>query len=310
MSMMNKCAKFHKDSPSGKKVKFNLLSAIELLETADFVYNFFYRNPMQASNFGSAFDQLFCWIFLWNFHTRCLSTSPIPWCKIVKNDQKSKSRGSCLNLCFRSLVARLALFERVGTKSAIFLATETVNSLRILVNSSPIVRIFGKGKCNLSPILARQRWHYFRLSLSLSLSLFLSLSLYLSLSLCISLSLPPSTPHAKLIPKTIGNRKKRLCVRLRSRDKHHLRKSADRKGQISPVSGTNAFLICAFRSTDFLWWCLFPDCNLTHNLFFLFPLVSGINLIHFFDEKKDGGAGNSIVFFFCASIPCHAIWQK
>ena len=32
-----------------------------------------------------------------------------------------------------------------------------------------------------------------------------------------------------LIPKTIGIRKKRLCVRLRSGDKHHLRKSADRK---------------------------------------------------------------------------------
>ena len=43
-----------------------------------------------------------------------------------------------------------------------------------------------------------------------------------------------------LIPKTIGNRKKRLCVRLRSEDKHHLRKSSDRKAQISPVSGTNA----------------------------------------------------------------------
>ena len=36
MKMMNKCAKFHKDSLSGKKVKFNLPSAIELSETADF----------------------------------------------------------------------------------------------------------------------------------------------------------------------------------------------------------------------------------------------------------------------------------
>ena len=43
MNMMNKCAKFHKDSPSGKKVKFNIPSAIELLETADFVYNFVYK---------------------------------------------------------------------------------------------------------------------------------------------------------------------------------------------------------------------------------------------------------------------------
>ena len=37
--MMNKCAKFHEDSPSDKKVKFNLPSAIELSETPDFVYN-------------------------------------------------------------------------------------------------------------------------------------------------------------------------------------------------------------------------------------------------------------------------------
>ena len=38
--MLNKCAKFHGDSPSGEKVKFNLARAIELSETADFVYNF------------------------------------------------------------------------------------------------------------------------------------------------------------------------------------------------------------------------------------------------------------------------------
>ena len=36
MNMINKCAKFHKDSPSDKKVKFNLPSAIELSETAIF----------------------------------------------------------------------------------------------------------------------------------------------------------------------------------------------------------------------------------------------------------------------------------
>ena len=34
--MMNKCAKFHNDCPGGKKVTFNLPSAIELSETADF----------------------------------------------------------------------------------------------------------------------------------------------------------------------------------------------------------------------------------------------------------------------------------
>ena len=41
---------------------------------------------------------------------------------------------------------------------------------------------------------------------------------------------------------------------------------------------------------------------------FLFPIVFGINLIHF-DEKTVGAAGNLIVCF-SASIPCHAIWQK
>ena len=39
--MMNKCANFHKGSPrSKKKVKFHLPNAIELLETAGFVFNF------------------------------------------------------------------------------------------------------------------------------------------------------------------------------------------------------------------------------------------------------------------------------
>ena len=72
--------------------------------------------------------------------------------------------------------------------------------------------------------------------------------------------------------KNYWKQKKRLCVRLLSGDKHHLRKSADRKAQISPMSGTNAFLICAFRSADFLRWCLFPERNLTQigNLFFYF----------------------------------------
>ena len=73
-----------------------------------------------------------------------------------------------------------------------------------------------------------------------------------------------------LIPKIIGNRKKRLCVRLRSGDKHHLRKSSDRKTKIRkeffPLTG----LICAFRSADFLRWWLSLDGNLTHNIFFYF----------------------------------------
>ena len=45
MSMMNKCAKFPGDISSGKKVKFNLGSAIELSETADFLYRDYVKNP-------------------------------------------------------------------------------------------------------------------------------------------------------------------------------------------------------------------------------------------------------------------------
>ena len=62
MNKMNKCVKFHKDSPSDKKVKLNLPSVIELSETA-VLCTTLYRNPMQVSNFGGTFDQLFLRIF-------------------------------------------------------------------------------------------------------------------------------------------------------------------------------------------------------------------------------------------------------
>ena len=71
-------------------------------------------------------------------------------------------------------------------------------------------------------------------------------------------------------------------MRLRSGDKYHLRKSSDRKAQISQVSGTNAFMICAFRSADFLRWCLSLERNLTHNPFFLFPMVFDL----FFSKRR------------------------
>ena len=73
----------------------------------------------------------------------------------------------------------------------------------------------------------------------------------------------------------------------------------------------------AFRSPD---WFVFSICRFSQVVFipraqphaqslFLFPIVFGINLIHFFDERKDGAAGNSIVCFG-VSIPSQAIWQK
>ena len=62
MSMMNKCAKFHKDSPSDKK--WNSFSRAQLnFRRGPIVCTTFYRNLMPASNFGGTFDQLFLWIF-------------------------------------------------------------------------------------------------------------------------------------------------------------------------------------------------------------------------------------------------------
>ena len=64
--------------------------------------------------------------------------------------------------------------------------------------------------------------------------------------------------------------KKRLCMRLRSEDKHHLKKSSSRKAQIRKAFVPLTGLICAFRSADFLRWCLSSERNLAHNLFFYF----------------------------------------
>ena len=112
-----------------------------------------------------------------------------------------------------------------------------------------------------------------------------------------------------LLPKTIGNRKKKLCVRLRSGDKHHLRKSADRNAQIRPVSGTNAFLIVLFDLQIFSGGVYPPSATSPrHNLFFLFPIVFGIWFI--FSMRRRTVQPEIKSFFFGASIPCHAIWQR
>ena len=110
-------------------------------------------------------------------------------------------------LGFRSLVVRLVPFERGGTKRAKnFLAMESgiANFSATMVTSGPL-REGRDGKCegrkekceflaresvNSSPILARQWWRHFRLSLYLSLSL--------------SLSLSPKVPHAQY--------RKRFCA--------------------------------------------------------------------------------------------------
>ena len=55
----------------------------------------------------------------------------------------------------------------------------------------------------------------------------------------------------KLVPKLLEIEEDIVREVARLGNKHHLRKSADRNAQIRSVSGTNAFLICVFRSADF-----------------------------------------------------------
>ena len=66
------------------------------------------------------------------------------------------------------------------------------------------------------------------------------------------------------------------------------------------------FEICRFSQVVFI-----PQAQPHAQSLCLYSIAFGINLIYFFDffdGKKNGVAGNSIVCF-PASIPCHAIWQ-
>ena len=94
MNMMNKCARFHKDSPSEKKVKLNLPSAIELSETAVFVYNFSETLCKWATSLAHLTN--FSFKFFYDIFTDDASLPLILLCKKVKNDQNSNQWGSCL----------------------------------------------------------------------------------------------------------------------------------------------------------------------------------------------------------------------
>ena len=52
-----------------------------------------YKNPIQASNFGGTFDQLFLWIFYAIFTDDASLLFLYHGAKKSKNDQKLKSRG-------------------------------------------------------------------------------------------------------------------------------------------------------------------------------------------------------------------------
>ena len=94
---MNKFAKFHKDSPSGKKVKFNLARVIELSERAVFVYNFVYIETLCKRATSVAPLTNFSFEFFYEIFTEDASLLLLYHsAKKVKTDQKLKSRGSCL----------------------------------------------------------------------------------------------------------------------------------------------------------------------------------------------------------------------
>ena len=79
-------------------------------------------------------------------------------------------------------------------------------------------------------------------------------------------------------------------MRLRLGNKHHLRNLQIEKAQISSVSGTNAFLILCFSICRFSQVVFIPQAQPHAQSLFLFPIVFGINLIHFFDffdEKEE-----------------------
>ena len=112
-----------------------------------------------------------------------------------------------------------------------------------------------------------------------------------------------------LIPKTIGNRKGDRawgCARGINTIWENLQIKKDKSvpGKRNERLPDLCFSIWRFSQMVFI-----PRAQPHAQSLFLFPIVFGINLIHFFDEKKDGAAGNSIVCFG-ASIPCLAIWQR
>ena len=118
-----------------------------------------------------------------------------------------------------------------------FLARESISS-------SPIVRIFGEGSVNSSPILARQWWRHFRLSLSLCISLSLSLS------------------HQKYLTHNIGSASALpiLCVRYFrwERERERYRERRKWRHHCRAKNGDEFTLSLAKNSHNWRWAYTFP----------------------------------------------------
>ena len=62
-------------------------------------------------------------------------------------------------------------------------------------------------------------------------------------------------------------------------DKHYLKQSADRKAQISLISETNAFLICASQSADCFRYCMAGNFRQEFNFIAFVKAIFLLNLI-------------------------------
>ena len=112
-------------------------------------------------------------------------------------------------------------------------------------------------------------WAFAIFSVSAKASLPISLSLFPFLFLSFSSSSFPFL-FLSLRPCVCALKKKRrLCVRLRSGDKHHLRKSADRKAQISSVSGTNLPDLCFSVDLQIFSGGVYPPSATSRTISFL-----------------------------------------
>ena len=98
MSMLNKCAKFHGDFEVVKKLSSISRARlnISIIWRQPILCSTLYRNPVQASNFGGTFDQLFLWIFFFAVFTDYASLFLLyHGAKKVKMTKKTQIRGSC-----------------------------------------------------------------------------------------------------------------------------------------------------------------------------------------------------------------------
>ena len=131
--MVNKCAKCHKDSPSDKR--WNSFSWARLnFWRRPFLCTTLYGNPMQASNFGGTFDQLFLWIFYKKFTEDSSLFLLYHGAKKLKKTENSNQGGP-------ALIREVSLYEfqretrctgpRLGTRTVVIFWTTYANHAEI-----------------------------------------------------------------------------------------------------------------------------------------------------------------------------------